>query len=340
MNRDAVSIALIFPTALGDSIIAKKVFDTIVAMTPNCYADIFCSDRRSREYAEAFYGGSTNLNRIFDATSSTPEYVENYDLVLQPEYNIPLSADLERLKRLSPALCDSIMKVENYNRRHMYNKDFAGRMLFDMARARILKLNRYTSLSCDGAFPIHDNRVEIKILPEWKVEFDKLGLKKYITVGSNGGDFERHSIKEWAMRYYVEFVSLFKSEMPDTEVVQLGGNGVTRLENADRHLLGENLELVKYVLKYSLLHVDSEGGLVHLASQLETKCLVLFGVTDIQYYGFTNNINLSAGVCGPCYWAWNSDRECLLGAKEPPCMLAITPRKVFDLACRYLQSLQ
>lgn len=116
--------------------------------------------------------------------------------------------------------------------------------------------------------------------------------------------------------------------------------GVEKIENADVHLLGKNLELVKYILKNSLLHIDCEGGLVHLASQLGTKCVVLFGATDVDYYSYRQNINLVAEICTPCYMAWSSGSECLLKSKEPPCMLSITPQKVCEVTYNYLKSLE
>ena len=114
---------------------------------------------------------------------------------------------------------------------------------------------------------------------------------------------------------------------------------MVKFENADRYLLGESLELMKYVFKNSLLHVDCEGGPVHLASQLGTKCVVLFGVTDVNYFGYKQNINIVSEICSPCYWVWESNKECLLKSKEPLCMLSITPQKVFDVSYRYLNSL-
>ena len=118
------------------------------------------------------------------------------------------------------------------------------------------------------------------------------------------------------------------------------GGGVQIIKNADVLLLGKNLELVKYILKNSLLHIDCEGGPVHLASQLGTKCVVFFGVTDVNYYGYTQNINLVSEVCSPCYFVWESNKECLLKSKEPPCMLSITPQKVFEVTYNYLKSLE
>ena len=104
--------------------------------------------------------------------------------------------NVDRLQKLSPELVWSIFKIDAYNKKYMYGKDFGGRVLFNVARARILKTNRYTCLACDGALPIYDNRVEINLSPDWKNKFENLNLKKYITVGSNGGNLNRHTIKD------------------------------------------------------------------------------------------------------------------------------------------------
>ena len=46
--------------------------------------------------------------------------------------------------------------------------------------------------------------------------------------------------------------------------------GTPRSAGIDFYVLGESIELTKYILRDSLCHVDCEGGLVHLATQLGT----------------------------------------------------------------------
>lgn len=337
---DGISIVFVVSDALGDSIMKKKVFEAIIDVEKNCKIDLLCTNESSLVHAKILYADSKNFNRIIDETFFHENF-RHYDLVLNVIYAVHiLYANDERIRQLSPALFQSLMRIALYNRKYINKKDFSGTVLFNLARARILELNCYTILSSEGALPIYDNRVEINLSPQWENEFKKLGLKKYITVGSNGGTFQRHLVKEYPIRYYAEFIALLKSKMPDIEVVQTGGGRCEKIENADKYLLGENLELIKYVFKNSLLHVDCEGGPVHLASQLGTKCVVLFGATDIKYFGYKRNINLSSDICSPCYQAWITDQACMRGSKEPLCMLALTPQKIFDVTYRYLKSLE
>ena len=226
---EGVAIGFFCPPALGDSIIAKKVFETLIQIEPNCKIDIFYFNEKAKLYAKAFYGGNKNLNLILDVNKFSGTDIKKYDLVLNASsHSVTLNfLDEKRIYQKSPELFQSILKIDEYNKKFIYNKDLEGVVLFQMARSRILKTNRYTCLACGGALPIYDNKVTINLLPEWQGEFDKLGLKKYITVGSNGGNFARHLVKEWPTRYWVEFISLMKSKMPDIQVVQSGGGGGT-----------------------------------------------------------------------------------------------------------------
>ena len=68
-----------------------------------------------------------------------------------------------------------------------------------------------------------------------------------------------------------------------------------------------------------------------MATHLGTKCVVLFGPTPIEFYGYKTNVNLSAHVCVGCYQSSpNSGIKCLRGFKEPLCMTELTPQMVFE----------
>ena len=339
-----VSIAFVPLVGMGDFIVAKKVFDTITEMVPSCKIDIFCDGERDENYVRAFYGQSKNLNRVLSFQNFYGQNVQKYDAALRVWHMIFLDAfNAERLQKFSPALLQSLQKVELYNRKYVINSCAVGVILRNITRAHILGTNRYTCLSCEGALPIYDNRVEISLTDEGARQFQALGLSKnYITVGSNAGkknNLARHALKEWPAASVTEYISLLNIYLPQVEVVQVGGGGVELFANADRHLLDANMELVKHVLKNSLLHVDCESGLVHLATQLGTKCLVLFGPTDEKYFGFKENLNLVSDFCRPCVWAWADGSTCLRGEMEPPCMLSLKPQLVCDVTCNYINHL-
>lgn len=327
--------------ALGDVLIAKSVFEAIVRLVPNCKIDIFCVNELSKSYVKAFYGQSKNLNRVLNFQSFYAENAQKYDAALRVWHTVYIdSKNVDRLKVSAPNFLQSLYAISDYNRNGMNSTAV---VLRNITRAHILGINRYTCLSCEGALPIYDNHVEIPLTPEGERVFRELNLSKnYITIGSNLIDSKnlfRHSLKEWSTACATEYISLLNIYLPQIEVVQIGGGGVEILPNADKYIIDADLEIVKCVLKNSLLHVDCESGLVHLATQLGTKCLVLFGPTDEKYYGFKENLNLVSDVCRPCVWAWDDGSTCLRGAKEPPCM-AFSPQTVCDVTCNYINHLE
>ncbi len=340
-----VSVAFTLDSGLGDAIIARKVFDAIIELAPNCRVDIFYVGENRRNFAHAFYGGSKNLNLIVPRNEHYKNLVQRYDLAfyVAGSWAVILEhANGQRLQTLAPLLLQAVMKIAEYNKANIQNIGAPGAVsLRNFAMSRVLNKNCYEILSCDGALPIRDDKVNIPLLPEYKPEFDALKLGNYITIYS---DIERGAarpkIKTWSMRYLVEFVALVKQYLPQIEIVQCGGDDV-KVENADRHFMGVDLELTKHILSNSLLHVGCEGGLVHLATALGTKCLVLFGFSSVYYYGYKRNINLVSDVCYPCANIVGDGNLnfCLRGNKEPPCMLSHTPRQVFEVTRNYLNRL-
>ncbi|MBE8950370.1 MAG: hypothetical protein SR3Q1_07200 [Quinella sp. 3Q1] len=340
-----VSIIFSSTFGLGDAVIARKVFEAIIELVPDCVVDFFYETEAHKKYAEAFYSDIKNLNRLLNRQ----EYDENlkkYDLALCVAGNHAIffeHANAERLHALAPELCLCLDKIEAYNRENVYGLEpwKAALALRNMISAQILNKNYFHFLSCYGALPIRDKKINLPLAPEFKPIFDSFKLGKYITIYTNiERDEARPKVKTWPMKYLVEYVSRMKNRFPSVEIIQVGGSNDVLIENVDREALGCDLELTKYILANSLLHVGCEGGLIHLATFLGTKCLVLFGSSAVEYFGYNQNINLVSEVCRPCMYILAHDFSiCMLGAKEPPCMLSHTPQKVCEVTCNYLNRL-
>ena len=112
------------------------------------------------------------------------------------------------------------------------------------------------------------------------------------------------------------------------------------LRSLSKYFLGKPFSFVTNVLSNSMLHIDIEGGMVHLASNLGTKCLVLFGPTQMKYYGYENNINIMAGDCHDCCGLYADVNKCARNMEKPECMYSITPEMVTEKIVKYLASLQ
>ncbi len=164
-----------------------------------------------------------------------------------------------------------------------------------------------------------------------------LGTKNFITIHRGVHEHDsKESVKQWPTAYYNILVEKIKKSFPEITIVQLGFSKerCPLFDNIDVDLIGKtSMEQVKVILKNSALHIDGEGGLVHLRHALQGgKSIVLFGATSPEFYGYSENINLRGTGCSHwCEWlttTWQA--KCSRGFYRPPCMYSLTPDIVFN----------
>ena len=176
--------------------------------------------------------------------------------------------------------------------------------------------------------------LEVKIEDE-KQTLQKFNLKnrKYITLNREGGTKELwNSSKIWPKEYYEILVKQLKSLFPSYIFVEIGAGRGPRLKGVDISISGKTtIEEIKAILKNAILHIDGEGGLVHLRHALQGGCsCVLFGPTSPEVYGYEENINLKSSAC-PIHCEFYSrtwQKKCLKGKRI--CMESLTPKYVLD----------
>ena len=327
-----------YPTGgFGDGIISSKLLDEFMTLGP-VRIDVFCNNIA---FGQAVYGKRPNVRVLpYDAYEHS-KYI--YDIALTVEHFIHVDYyKAKNVAKYSPALADkmhalgvSIRKVRPDIGQQCY------REAMHFERCKLLGINRYTELNHINVFHIQDQRSAVYLDKDYLSKLEELGIlgKKYITINRGADSMGRSGTqtKVWPEEYYVEFVRLFKQRYPDIHVYQIGSKGNTKIKGADRYVFGENLEVIKWVLKNSKLHLDCEGGMVHLASQLSTKCLVIFGPTPAHMYAYPWNINLIPKNCSNCMgshedWAFT----CYRGLSEPECMYSITADMVMNAITAYI----
>jgi ADP-heptose:LPS heptosyltransferase len=127
---------------------------------------------------------------------------------------------------------------------------------------------------------------------------------------------------------------MFKNCYPDYKVVLVGEEyeKTDEITSQDIDLSGQtNFEELKTLLFHSALHVDTEGGLVHLRHAIKGgKSVVLFGSTDEDFFGYSENINIRTKACPmSCEWMTINWAVDCINKKEPfVCMESITPEMV------------
>ncbi|VVM06579.1 FkbM family methyltransferase [Methylacidimicrobium tartarophylax] len=129
-----------------------------------------------------------------------------------------------------------------------------------------------------------------------------------------------------------ELAKKLRERIPGICLVQIGGEASPPIVGVDWDLRGKTtLAESVAILAGARLHVDSESGLVHLASCVGTRCAVLFGPTNIDFFGYPGNINIPPQVCGNCWWSTDSwMSRCPRGLPGSPCMESIDPTRVAE----------
>ena len=133
-------------------------------------------------------------------------------------------------------------------------------------------------------------------------------------------------------------VAGLKTARPEIQIVQLGTTTSEAIAGVNLNLIGQtSLAEAAALLRASALHLDNEGGLVHLAACFRRRSLVVFGPTPSDYFGYPSNINVDPLRCGGCWWIEDSwmDR-CPRSMEQPECMFAQPPELLVALALRAL----
>ena len=335
-----VSIAIKLSGELGGNIIRKRVIEGLAELAPGCAIDLYSTVADT--FLPVIYRGCPWINAfISDAGAIYQNHMNRYALALKIRSYFEVDVLHEKmLNENYDRLLKFLNSISEYNTLYTpaQRDAYAWAALGEYTRKNV-----YTINDIDGSLGIRDNHVKLLINSAYETEFRALGLPRYyITINyGNGYTLGRENIhaKQWPFRYFVQFIEMFKANFPQVDIVQLGAKGAEALPGVKYRLLGQHLDLVEHILLHSVLHLDVEGGLVHLATQLGTKCVVLFGQTQLNFYAFEENINIQAGSCQGCYGICNSPIRCVRNLVEPDCMKSITPEIVMKYVADYISSL-
>lgn len=172
----------------------------------------------------------------------------------------------------------------------------------------------------DDDLSIRLDKEDLKMLP-------LLESNKFVTV-HNGADISRQT-KCWGLDNWTEVVKSLN--IMGFTVVQLGSKYEDIIPGAISMNGKTNIKECAALISKAEFHIDTEGGLVHMARAVGTRSIVLFGPTPIHFFGYKENVNIQSPYeCKECWWTtdfwW---RECPKGYPLPTeCMEAITSEKV------------
>ena len=336
-----LSIALKFGPGLGDAVIKKRLFREIVKMAPEAKIDIYTPG--GAKFIKSFYADEPNLNcAIDDGGALYAQQHKEYGLSMSVFFMIQVDhVDYEKIERVNKFFAEQIRVHVQRHSEYGLSPFPTVQNHLHFRRSMYQGKNCYTFYNYTDVFHIGDQKVNIPVQDKYRKDYEALGLSRYITFnygnGVAGKENKEVISKQWPKEYFEKFVILFKKKYSDIEVVQLGDDNTEPISNVDRILLGKDLELVKYILKGALLHVDIEGGLMHLATQLGTKCAVIYGPTPIELFSYPQNINIVSDKCKNCYLLYPEYYKCAKGMERPECMWSILPERVLSEIEDYLE---
>lgn len=302
--------------------------------------EIDCSASCSKNALDNFVPGFVNKTFVADAEK------EKYDLKITiarcPEV---IYADLEKIKKFNQALYETVVRYNLAEKKYglffklSYRRDA---ITYNVPSSNIKRWHQPDVLD---VFNMTEDFILPIEIPNETVTLEKFKLekKKYITLNREVGAERNSSPKLWPVKNYVELIEKLKTSFPQYTLVEVGTGKGAPMENVHRNLSGKtSLQEIKAILKNAALHIDGEGGLVHLRHALKggPSC-VLFGPTSPEVIGYSENINLSSKACPiRCEFyheAWQ--KECVRGL-DCACMKEIKPDFVFSKVSEYLSSLK
>lgn len=340
--KTAHSIAISVTGGIGDMVVQKRLISEIIRLLPDCAIDIYTVD--TDEFVKFLYTDCESINEVL------PNLGIRYEKNLR-EYSLALFIEgtaFIRVDYFNPTvysepdytgLVNAITKLTKFCEKEKATMNtpmyaLTGRRLFEGK-------NCYTWFSCGGAFEINDQKVMIPDTVGAQEWFGRTGLikKKYITLNYGNGKCSdgRFVSKAWPHEYFNQLSKLLHDRYKDVQLVQLGTKRADKIELMDEYYFGQDFDKVACILKNSLLHIDIDGGLVHLASQIGTKCVVLFGSTPVKIYGYEQNINIVSEKCKECFGLYSNGFQCARGLEEPECMYSIKPEQVMEKITEYME---
>lgn len=201
----------------------------------------------------------------------------------------------------------------------------------------------------DGILGVKQEHL-VKLYPENKTEIlKKFGLNDcvFITMnrGTDTGNKDNEVTRMWPLENYAKLVKLIKDKYPRCKIVQLGYSPewCRLIDGIDIDLRGKTtLFELKSLLFASALHIDYEGGMVHLRKALGVgKSIVLFGPTNPNWLGYDTNINICTNKCCFCENLTPNWQKYCSNHKFPHiCMESITPEMVFNKVNAVLSSVK
>jgi hypothetical protein len=332
VDPDAVMMAIRVTGGLGDFVVVARFIRDLCQYAANLKIHVFCP---AEAVAGAWvFAAVPQIEAVYNESFFFHVH-QNYDCSLvahQMAFYYGEHADYDKIRSLSPNLL-KVLSALNKSRPQwdvfIHHHPFLDGAMAHTAVA--LGESRNTLLhSMSGLKPGGD------ILPLKLDETICDGIRathaRWLTI-NNGFDANfaiggAPATKCYPQHHWNTLVGLLKKAHPDIAIVQIGAKTSRLVPGADVDLIGKtSLPQVAAVIRGGMLHIDIEGGLVHVAASVGRRSAVFFGPTSVKYFSYADNLNLSSGFCGNCWWTKRTWMEaCPREFDSALCMEHLDPR--------------
>lgn len=269
--------------------------------------------------------------KLADATLLNKSWLLNIDLCRIPYVR---AVDFEKLKKISEPLYEWAREISDFNNKYPeYLKPGTVNDYLLTKFTQKVGRNRLSQADVNNFINVKDV-FKLKVSDEQKILKD-YGFNKcqYITLQCGTGVYSGDviSTREWPIDKFNELIKLIRQKYPNIKIIQIGSAKDLRM-NADVDLCGvTNFDEFLVILKNAALHIGGESGCVHMRHFMCAKpSVVLFGPTNKDFYGYSENLNISSEICQGCEWlhsAWQ--KHCCISGNKPVCMMKLKPEFVF-----------
>jgi hypothetical protein len=331
-GKGHLTVAVTVSGGLGDLIVIARCMRDLVAGVEPFSFDVFGPVPRLAHWVFVAVPG---LERAFHDTQG--DLVDNaYDMHLRINQMIVIQHEATRWARVreAPRLM-AVMGAINLSRRRQDLEPYIEhhpRLDNGLARKAVYSgHSRRDFLQSLAGLDYGGDRLPVASDDAVLARFGLVG-QEFVTI-HNGFDANfviagRRATKCYP--HFAEVVAGLKAKRPDLLIVQIGTVTSEPMPGVDLDLIGRtSLIEVAGLLRATSLHLDNEGGLVHLAACYGRSSLVVFGPTPSDYFGYPDNINIEPIHCGGCWWIdqfW-MDR-CPRGLPRPECMFTQPPEAI------------
>lgn len=322
-SDDKTHIAVEALGGMGDLIFAAKYVQALEHyFGADVQVDVLLNDK------------SNSLGRlIFPRNKVSPkEKAPRYDLYLRL-IRYPAIEYYDKA-RLSKKFCFYVDEINRFHQQH----PFAERNGFYSTGLSLIEgRTRENQADFNGCLKMEEMDFTLGS-PENVTEIlQKFGLSDgdFITMQTGAGSCWaniKDDTRQWPAENYAELAKLIKAKYPQVKIVQLGQGWQPCIGGTDFDLRNKTDDgEVFALLKSSKLHISQEGGMVHTRHFLGGgKSVVLFGPTDVRFFGYPENENICLRKCPVCCEWLTPDwmKKCIKTGDAAECMRLLTPAEV------------